>query len=116
MIGHRARTLLHLPELDFVVGIVAHQDHPGAGKAGVNTAPAQYDTSQKFSKAGKLPARNVEPLSAVSVPDRAGRFVIPAFAPNRVGCSFAVNGDAEIIAEGKTKAAGKNIVVAAHRP
>ena len=81
--------------------------------ASAAASAAQY--AAKLSKAGKIQARNVEPLSAVSVPDRAGRFVISAFAPNCVGCSLAVNRDAEIIAERKTKTAGKNVVVAAQR-
>src|ERR1700687_2892361 len=126
--GHTScRTLLHLPELwpcrrDRTIKTIQGRAHSSEYHkkpitewlARPPAPPSSYNS--KFSKAGELQTRDVEPLSAVSVPDRAGRFVIPAFAPNCVGCSFAVNRDAEIIAERKTKAAGKNIVVAVQRP
>src|SRR6202021_2309763 len=53
------------------------------------------------------------PLSAVSVPDGARRFVISSLAPYRVGGSLVIDSDGEIVAEGEAESVRKNVVVVA---
>src|SRR5271166_2007202 len=79
-------------------------------------AIADTSTAQRFT-----PRKCMEPppnyqlrctdLSAVSVPDGTGRFVVIPFAPDGVSRSFAVNGQTEVIAERKAKACGTNVPV-----
>src|SRR5579863_5507763 len=45
------------------------------------------------------------------MPDRAGRAEIQPFAPSHVGIPFAVDSNAEIIAEGKAEALEANVAV-----
>lgn len=53
-------------------------------------------------------------LSAAGVPDRAGRLVVEAFAPNYVSVAVVVDGEAEVVPEGKAESRAVDVAVAAH--
>src|ERR1035438_1467455 len=55
-------------------------------------------------------------LSALSVPDRTGRLVIEALAPDHLRGTLAVDGEAEVVSEGEAETIRQDVVVASHRP
>jgi len=55
-------------------------------------------------------------LPSAGVPDRARRLVIPAFAPDCVRRAVAVDGETEVVSEGKAETFRQNLVVTLNRP
>src|ERR1700719_30249 len=51
-------------------------------------------------------------LPPACVPDRAGRLIVAALAPHRVGGAVTVDRQAEVVAEREAESARQNVVVA----
>src|SRR5437879_8361262 len=81
---------------------------------------AETKTAKRFT-----PRKCIEPpsdyrfglnrLSAASVPDRTGRFIVPSFAPDGMGITFAIDGQTEIVPEGKAESGRKDVIVIPYR-